>query len=195
MVKMIANEKNDGIGIPLEVGGVNATFYACPKCHAVSHNPHDVLHMYCGRCHKFAEQFRDDPVTIFAHLTKVHLTHRDCFSLAALTLLDSPDNPDARLVHGWIRGSFGVGEHIEHAWCEFPATATYEDGSTGPIITVVDYTQIDGRAIILPAPDLYRAWQVRDIRRFTREEAIANAKRYGRDGPWPIEKSPPREET
>lgn len=182
-----APAEND-IGVPFEIGGVNATYYTCPKCHVTSHNPHDVQNMYCGRCHTFAEALRDEPVTIFAHLTKTHLTHRDCFSLAALTLLDSPNNPEARLVHGWIRSSFDS-EHVDHAWCEFPATATYADGSTGPIVAVVDYAQLDERAVILPAPDLYRVWQARDVRRFTREEAIANAQRYGCDGPWPIEKS------
>jgi len=181
--------------IQMQIGGANATYYACPKCHVVSHNPHDVRNMYCGSCHTFAESLRDQPVTTFARLTKMHLTHRDCFSLAILTLFDSPNNPDARLVHGWIPGSLGSGEYIEHAWCEFPGTATYEDGSTGPIVIVVDYTQLDERAVFLPAPDLYRVWQARDVRRFTRDEAIVNALRYGRDGPWPIEKSSPTEPT
>lgn len=183
--------RSDDVGIPIQIGGIGATYYACPKCHAVSHNPSDVSNMYCGRCNTFAEQLRDEPVITFAHLTKTPLTRRDCFSLAVLTLLDSPDNPDARLVHGWIRSSFDAGQHVEHAWCEFPATATYEDGSTGPIVAVVDYSQIDERALILPAADLYRAWEARDIRRFTREEAIACGLRYGHDGPWPVEKSSP----
>lgn len=178
----------------LQIAGANATYYTCPKCHAASYNWHDVQQMYCGCCHTFAEALRDVPVTEFAHLTNIHLTHRNCFSLAALTLFDSPNNPDARLVHGRILSSF-AGEHVEHAWCEFPATATYEDGSTGPIIAVVDYSQLDKRAVFLPAPDLYRVWQARDIRRFTRDEAIANAVRYGNDGPWPIEKSSPTEPT
>lgn len=174
-------------GLRVEVGGGNATYYTCPKCHVVSHNPHDVRNLYCGRCLVSAEQLRDEPVTIFAHLTSTCLTHRDCFSLAALTLLDNPQNPDARLVHGWILSSFEPGEHIEHAWCEFPAEAEYTDDSIQPIIVVVDYSQLDERAVILPAPDLYRVWQARDIRRFCRAELIANVLRYGLDGPWPIQ--------
>lgn len=189
MLKSTARSNDSGI--LLEIGGTGATYYSCPKCHATSRNPNDVQNMYCGHCHTFAEALRDEPVTTFAHLTKIHLTHRDCFSLAALTLLDSPNNPDARLVHGWVLSSFDGGEHIEHAWCEFPAIATYADDSTGPIILVVDYSQLDERAVMLPAPDLYRVWQARDIRRFTREEAIANGQRYRCDGPWPIEKPTP----
>jgi hypothetical protein len=29
--------------------------YMCPRCGAVSHNPHDEANRYCGRCHKFEE--------------------------------------------------------------------------------------------------------------------------------------------
>lgn len=187
-----ANDSRDNeADAHLEIAGVNATRYVCPKCHAVSHNPHDMLHMYCGRCNLFAEQLRNEPVTTFAHITPTPLTRRDCFSLAALTLMDSPNCPQARLVHGWVRGSFGAGEHIEHAWCEFPAEATYSDGSTGPVLVVVDHAQLDERAVVIPAEDLYAVWQARDLRRFTRAEMIAAALRHGHDGPWPTEESCP----
>jgi hypothetical protein len=29
--------------------------YCCPRCGAVSFNPHDREHRYCGRCHAFEE--------------------------------------------------------------------------------------------------------------------------------------------
>lgn len=27
--------------------------FTCPRCFAVSHNPNDTQHQYCGRCHRF----------------------------------------------------------------------------------------------------------------------------------------------
>jgi ribosomal protein S27AE len=27
--------------------------FTCPKCGAVSYNPSDIAHFYCGRCHQF----------------------------------------------------------------------------------------------------------------------------------------------
>jgi hypothetical protein len=29
--------------------------FACPRCRAVSYNPSDAAHRYCGRCHVFVE--------------------------------------------------------------------------------------------------------------------------------------------
>jgi transcriptional regulator with XRE-family HTH domain len=29
--------------------------FICPRCGAVSFNPHDVKHRYCGRCHAFVD--------------------------------------------------------------------------------------------------------------------------------------------
>ena len=29
--------------------------FACPRCGAVSHDPNDAAHRYCGRCHAFVE--------------------------------------------------------------------------------------------------------------------------------------------
>ena len=34
---------------------VFAVPFACPRCGAVSHNPNDAAHRYCGRCHLFVE--------------------------------------------------------------------------------------------------------------------------------------------
>jgi len=36
--------------------------YKCPRCGAVSANPNDVVHMYCGRCHAFAQDYPAPPV-------------------------------------------------------------------------------------------------------------------------------------
>lgn len=30
--------------------------YTCPRCGAVSHNPHDENERYCGRCHEFEDE-------------------------------------------------------------------------------------------------------------------------------------------
>jgi predicted RNA-binding Zn-ribbon protein involved in translation (DUF1610 family) len=34
--------------------------FRCPRCGAVSYNPHDKAEGYCGRCHAFVD---DDPVS------------------------------------------------------------------------------------------------------------------------------------
>lgn len=54
--------------IDLEAGGYEAGFevglkwretnqstFVCPDCGAVSHNPNDIEHRYCGRCHEFKD--------------------------------------------------------------------------------------------------------------------------------------------
>jgi hypothetical protein len=30
--------------------------FVCPRCGAKSHNPNDVWHQYCGRCHEFFDE-------------------------------------------------------------------------------------------------------------------------------------------
>lgn len=161
-----------------------ADSYTCPKCHIVSYNPNDIKNLYCGACHTFAQDLRDEPVTTFEHICPTKLTRRDCFSLAILTLLESSDNSEARLVHGWVRDSFNPGRYVEHAWCEFPAVATYSDGTEAPITVVVDYSQLDENARIWPREEIYKAMGVRDCKYFTHAEAVALALRFGCDGPW-----------
>jgi hypothetical protein len=156
--------------------------YECPKCHIVSYNPNDVANFYCGRCHQFADDLRNEEVTDFKHITTLKLTRKDCWTLALLALADS-GNPDWRLVHGWITSTF-TGEPIQHAWCEAPAVATYEDGSQGPVTVAVDHTQVDERARIYPAELMYEKTSARDMQRFTLTEAIRNALAAGHDGPW-----------
>jgi hypothetical protein len=159
-----------------------ADSFECPKCYFVSHNRNDIANLYCIRCHQFVEDMRSERVTDFAHITKLYLTRKDCYTLALLALTDSGD-PQARLVHGWCMNSF-TGKLSEHAWVEMPATATYEDGSEGPITVAVDYTQINERTRIVPAHLLYEAVQPRDCKRFTLAEAMAHAAAKGDDGPW-----------
>jgi len=159
-----------------------ASSFECPKCHAVSHNPNDATNCYCGRCHQFVEDMRNEQVTDFKHITDLYLTRKDCFTLAMLTLADS-GNRDCRLVHGIVTSSF-TGEAIQHAWCEMPAIGTYEDGSGCPITMAIDLTQLDERARIVPADLLYEKTRARNLKRFTLAEAIAQALTAGRDGPW-----------
>jgi hypothetical protein len=167
-----------------------APSYMCPKCHRVSYHPEDVKQFYCGVCHVTAEELRRERVTDFAHITNMYLTRRDCMSLALLTLTDHRDNPEARLVHGWVRNSF-TGELTEHAWCEMPAIATYEDGSEGPITVMVDYTQVDERARIMPVEFGYeKMGGVSYISRYTFVEALVLAAKAGHDGPWPEDDRP-----
>jgi ssDNA-binding Zn-finger/Zn-ribbon topoisomerase 1 len=33
--------------------------YTCPNCQAVSHNPHDEIERYCGRCHKYEDEAKN----------------------------------------------------------------------------------------------------------------------------------------
>lgn len=37
---------------------MSAPSITCPRCGAVSFNPHDIAERYCGRCHQFHEFFR-----------------------------------------------------------------------------------------------------------------------------------------
>lgn len=156
--------------------------YKCPKCHRESHNPNDVANSYCGHCHVFVEDLRNEQVKDFAHITDLYLTRKDCWTLALLTLFDCKI-PEARLVHCRVFNSFN-GELIEHAMVEMPASATYEDGSEGPVTVVVDLTQPDPNARILPADFRYEQGGARDFKRFTLAEAMAYAKAAGHDGPW-----------
>lgn len=173
--------------------------YTCPKCHATSYNPHDIEQLYCGACHTFAQSLRDEEVTEFRDITKLHLTRRDCFSLAALSLLKyGPENPEARLVHGFTRDSW-TGRPVQHAWCELPAIATYEDGSSGPIVVVHDLTQLDERCRLMPLEQYYRTAGVAEApRHYTRAELITKAIQHGHDGPWDLSpdpsEAPPKQE-
>jgi hypothetical protein len=160
----------------------NRASFECPKCHAVSHNPNDAREMYCGRCHQFVEDMRNEQVTDFKHISDLYLTRKDCFTLALLSLTDC-GNPDSRLVHGWVTNSF-TGEATEHAWVETPAIGIYEDRSQGPVTVCVDLTQIDKRARIYPADLMYEKTGARDLKRFTLAEAMAHAAAAGHDGPW-----------
>jgi hypothetical protein len=137
----------------------------------------------------FQESMRDELVTELAEsaLTpSTPLTRRDCFSVALLTLIEHCGHPGARLVHGWVSHSFAGEPCIQHAWVETPARATYEDGSEGEITVVVDYTQPDPRARILPAEVFYLQTQARDCRRFDKAAAVRNALTHRVDGPWPL---------
>jgi hypothetical protein len=114
------------------------------------------------------------------------VTRSDCYSVAILALCKFMADPDARLCHGQVRNTVdGTGEYIGHAWVETPGTATYEDGSKGPITVVVDYTQPDPNARGLPLDFFMDQTGARDVRRFTREEALALAIKFHSDGPWP----------
>jgi hypothetical protein len=42
--------------------GVGEPSYACPKCGAVSHNPHDLANRYCAACHVFEGDAADGSV-------------------------------------------------------------------------------------------------------------------------------------
>jgi hypothetical protein len=51
-------------------------------------------------------------------------------------------------------------------------------------VVVVDYSQLDERARIAPRDMLYERMHLIDLKRYTRDEAIAEALRAGMDGPW-----------
>lgn len=164
--------------------------FECPKCQSVSYNPNDIANWYCGRCHQFVDDMRNEQILDFQHITKLYLTRKDCFTLALLALTEGRNTPEARLVHGLVINSF-TGKLTEHAWCEIPGTATYDDGTEGPITVAVDYTQIDERARFIPADLLYEKIGARDMKRFTFTEAILYAAAAGHDGPWTCSPNPP----
>jgi len=117
-----------------------------------------------------------------SNISDLRLTRKDCFTLALFTLVDS-DNPGCRLVQGWVTSTV-TGESIQHAWCEMPATGTYEDSSEGPIIVVIDYTQPDEHARIIPAELFYEKTGAHNVKRYTLAEAFSRASAVGHDGPW-----------
>lgn len=157
-------------------------FYKCPKCDKTSFNPHDVDNHYCGFCHVFLDDLRNEQVTDFLHLTPTYLTRKDCFSLALLALVDS-GHTEATLVHAWVYKTI-TGKPEEHAWCEAPAEATYSDGSKGEITVVVDLSQPHIPSRIAPVELIYPLMDVRQVKRYTLKEALARAVSTGHDGPW-----------
>lgn len=161
--------------------------YRCPKCQSVSYNPGDIAHSYCALCRKTVQELRLEPVLVFHAYCSLELNHTDCFTLAALTLAHFALDPEARLVHGWVPSSF-EGKYIEHAWCEAPGTATFDDDHTEPICIVIDYTQVDPRAVIMPRDFFYEKTTPRmdpPPKKYSRAEMIFNAIKFGHDGPWP----------
>lgn len=40
---------------PVAAWRTRAVAFTCPRCGAVSHNPHDIEHRYCARCHVFVD--------------------------------------------------------------------------------------------------------------------------------------------
>ena len=87
-------------------------------------------------------------------------------------------------MHGFVRDSFHPERHVQHAWCEFPAQAKWSDGSVTEITVAIDYSQLDPDARIAPCAQIYPLMDVRELKRYTREEALAEAVRAGNDGPW-----------
>ena len=111
-------------------------------------------------------------------------TSGDCFQRAAYFMLANNDKePQPTLVHAQVREST-TGEWIDHAWCEIPAEATYEDGSEGPIVIVVDGTQPDPNARFIPREIHVEKVVRRDRREFTFEQMVEMARRFAHDGPW-----------
>lgn len=168
--------------------------YWCLNCGAETRDRDALASLTCANCGVPAAELRTRVVPQFA---KQGLRYCDCYSLAAMTLFQS-ENIGARLVHGWVRGSFAPNERIHHAWCEFPAVrrsahsrapawsaaVRYSDGSRATIIVVVDYSQLDPRHQVVPREEYYAASEASGVHRYTRPEALREAIRSHHDGPW-----------
>jgi hypothetical protein len=114
-------------------------------------------------------------------LWDVGKTSGDCWTRAGFFMLANYDKPDAVLVHAeWLVS----GEWTGHAWCEVPATATYDDGSEATIIVVVDGTQPDPGARYVPRDIYFEHVRVRNERRYTFAQMVEHALKHGHDGPW-----------
>jgi hypothetical protein len=114
----------------------------------------------------------------------------DCFQRAGLEMMLSSENPEMRLVHAEVPSTYEPGRWVTHAWCEMPATFGMKDDETGreweePGVVVVDMTQPDPKARIVPREIYYEKCSPRNLKRYTLNEMIERALRHGHDGPWP----------
>jgi hypothetical protein len=118
-------------------------------------------------------------------VTTGSLTKRDCFRVAAHTLLRC-DYSDARLVHGRVHNRCSDGpKYVRHAWVETTGIGVYRDGSERPITIVIDYTQIDEHNRTLPRTLYYEAMGVRPLqKRYTFARVALLAARHEHYGPW-----------
>lgn len=99
----------------------------------------------------------------------------DC-SVVAFTMGTSPDAlPRSKVVHGHPIGRGGEAEGLRywHAWVEVTTPA-------GTV--VVDYS--NGLEVVMPRTRYYRLGQIRDVRRYTPDQARAMAAEWGHLGPW-----------
>ena len=74
---------------------------------------------------------------------------------------------------------------IEHAWVEFSVRSWNSEGLFSPVTYVVDHTQLDSRARLMPAADYYKILDPKGMRRFTRARALEIAFKLDTSGPWP----------
>lgn len=113
-----------------------------------------------------------------------------CFSLAAKVMLDAIKAghwewlEHARLCHGEVRDSYHACRWIEHAWVECPAVATMDDGSTQPVTVVVDESQPDPKARIIPAELFLQHTAARNVHRYDARAMMRLALEHDSDGPW-----------
>lgn len=80
-----------------------------------------------------------------------------------------------RVVHGRPIGTGGNAQGLRyfHAWVEM-----VEDGRT----LAIDFS--NGLRVMLPRSRYYRLGRIRDVRRYTVEDAIDHVDRTGHAGPW-----------
>jgi hypothetical protein len=179
----------------------DANIYICPKCRLVSTDTRDIARRHCAFCDLFAEESRAEPVSALrdGFFETGALSRRDCFSVAAQTLLQHALHRDARLVHGWVRKARKIRNsikarsigYVEHAWVETPGTETSTDAAGAriviPAVIVVDYCQVDPRARFMLRGAYYDYAGVRmppPPKRYTRELTILLGLLHRNAGPW-----------
>jgi hypothetical protein len=120
-------------------------------------------------------------------LRETSLTKRDCFSVAAQTLLRC--DLDARLVHGWVRNKCNDGpKYVRHAWVETTGIGSYRDGTERPITIVIDDT-LDEHDRTLPRTLYYDTMVVRPLpKRYTFSRMALLSAIHEDYGPWDDER-------
>jgi hypothetical protein len=171
--------------------------YICPKCRLTNTDPRDVAHRHCSFCDLFAEELRVEPVRALCNgfFETGALTCRDCYSVAAQTLIEHVRHREARLAHGLVRAARRVRNrirarsvaYVEHAWVETPACEIGQHVDI-PALIVVDYCQVDPRARFMLRGPYYESAGVRLLpppKRYTRELTILLSLMHRDYGPWP----------
>ena len=104
----------------------------------------------------------------------------DCFEVAGRMVLH---DRDLVLCHGVATGQGGIeGVRFWHAWCERTFQVPFPDLTTRPMVMAVDHA--NGTVVELPVGVYLKVGDIREVFRYTAEEASVLMLRTGHWGPW-----------